>query len=464
MSNQLKKLTLAAAVAGALLGSGWANAADFYVNQAASNASDANAGTAQAPWKTMYRAMKQSLQPGDVVHVKKGTYDARTGGNWDLPVFNPATSGTADKPITFVAEPMHSVVLDNGGTNSKPPIGSRGRNYIVWDGFVLPNPGDKAVAVFGTSSGSPVRGITLKNLVIHGVWKSIADNTDGIRLEHVRDAVIRNNRIYDVYNAAGTENAAAVKMYDTANVLIEHNEFYDATTGIYDKIQNMNNVYRNNFIHDIGKSAIYFRSPSDPNAPDQDSRGTKVYQNVLVNCSKGVEILPSAGRGDYDTEIFNNTFVGYGDGGMHSPRYKGTTKIYNNIFYRTRTPARGDIFTFDDPARSIALSDYNVFVSAPMFKIGVYLTNRVFNGLSAWQNGTGFDRGSKAGDAQFANAAGLDFHLLSGSIGKGAGRVGGLAGGAVVDAGAYPTGTELAGIMPQLDAPDAPRNLTVTRN
>jgi hypothetical protein len=326
---------------------------------------------------------------------------------------------------------------------------------------VLPNPGDKAVAVFGTD-GTPVRGIVLKNLVIHGVWKNIADNTDGIRLEHAQDIVVRNNRIYDVHNAANTENAAAVKMYDTRNVLIEHNEFYDVTTGIYDKIQNDYNVYRNNFIHDVGSSGVYFRSPSDPNSPSRDSKGSKVYQNVIMNCTKGVEILPSAGRGVYGTEIFNNTIVGYTDGGIHSPRYNGTTKIYNNIFYRTRTPARGDIFTFDDPPRSIAMSDYNVFVSSPYFKIGVYATNRAFSSLSAWQSGTGFDRNSRAGDVRFLNASSLDFRLQSSSPAKGAGRTGGIATGTQVDAGAFPTGSEIAGLEPSLDAPEAPRNLTIS--
>jgi hypothetical protein len=438
-----------------------APAADFFVNQSAANASDANPGSAAQPWKTLYRAMQERLQPGDVVHVRAGTYDARNGGDWDRPVFNPATSGTADHPISFVAEPMHSVILDNGGAESKPPIGSRERDWITWDGFVIPNPGDKAVAVFG-GDAAPVRGVTLQNLVIHGVWKNIADNTDGIRLEHARDIVIRNNRIFDVYNAANTENAAAVKEYDTANVLIEHNEFYDVTTGIYDKIQNMNNVYRDNFIHDVRESGIYFRSPTDANSPSLDSRGTRVYRNLIVNCTKAVEILPSEGRGVYDTEIYNNTFAGYRDGGVHSPRYNGATRIYNNIFYRTRAPQRGDIFTFDDPVTSIALSDFNLFADTPVFKVGVYTTNRVFSGLDAWQRGAGFDRHSRAGSIQFVDPSGLDFHLRDGSPGKGAGRSGGIDGNAVVDAGAFPDGDGIVGILPAGEAPAAPSNVHVS--
>jgi len=48
-------------------------AADYYVDQGAANASDKNAGTVEQPWKTLAKAVEATTK-GDMVYVRAGTY------------------------------------------------------------------------------------------------------------------------------------------------------------------------------------------------------------------------------------------------------------------------------------------------------------------------------------------------------------------------------------------------------
>jgi len=68
-----------------------AEGAQFYVSTAGS---DASAGTAQAPWRTLQHAAEQ-VGPGERVTVRAGTYVG----------FQLETSGAPSAPIEFIAEP-----------------------------------------------------------------------------------------------------------------------------------------------------------------------------------------------------------------------------------------------------------------------------------------------------------------------------------------------------------------------
>jgi hypothetical protein len=60
------------ALGGLLMGAG-ARAATYYVAQEDDRAADTNPGTADQPWKTIGRCLRE-LQPGDTLYVRKGTY------------------------------------------------------------------------------------------------------------------------------------------------------------------------------------------------------------------------------------------------------------------------------------------------------------------------------------------------------------------------------------------------------
>jgi hypothetical protein len=80
-----------------------ASAATYYVDNGAPGASDKNAGTQAAPWKTIARAAAaKELKPGDTVLIASGVYRERA----DITV-----SGEPGRPITFAAAPRARVVL-----------------------------------------------------------------------------------------------------------------------------------------------------------------------------------------------------------------------------------------------------------------------------------------------------------------------------------------------------------------
>ena len=79
------------------------HAATYYVDQRAGNASDANPGTDQAPWKTVARAASaKELKPGDQVLIRTGVYREHV---------EVKVSGEKGQPITFAAAPGARVVL-----------------------------------------------------------------------------------------------------------------------------------------------------------------------------------------------------------------------------------------------------------------------------------------------------------------------------------------------------------------
>src|SRR5947209_2153186 len=76
-------------------------AATYCVDQRMPGASDANAGTEQAPWKTIVHAAEVA-QPGDTVLIRTGVYREAVVAK---------RSGSADRPIRFQADAASTVVV-----------------------------------------------------------------------------------------------------------------------------------------------------------------------------------------------------------------------------------------------------------------------------------------------------------------------------------------------------------------
>lgn len=445
-------------LAASMLVSGGVFAADFYVDQKHPLASDSNPGTEDKPWKTLYRVEKATLKPGDTVYVKPGTYDASVGGTWNEPAINLAASGTADQPITLRALPRHGAIVNPKGNN--PALGSRGRHYIVIDGFVLDNNGTKGIAVFGTSESSQVKGVVIQNNIIRNVTNSHPyDNTDGIRIEDAYGTVVRNNVIHDIRNGDMSANAAGVKMYRTTNSIVENNEIYKAATGIIDKQKGLNNIFRRNYIHDCNAVGIYMKTKSG--AP---TRGLKVYENIIDRCSKSALVEQNGSDAVVDNiKVYNNVFANYREAAMNPAKEAAAGKVYiwNNIFYRTTAPSVGDFFTYNDPVTTVGLMDYNMYVGGTKFVLGRYKTNRSFSSLSGWSSASGFDKHSLVGDSVFINAGSGNYKLSPGSQAINAGTSTGISTGQPMNMGAYLAGNEVIGIIPALEEPASPRLLAV---
>ena len=96
-------------------------AADYYIDQAASNASDSNAGTVSTPWKTITKA-NSTLRAGDTVYIKAGTYST---------FIEPANSGTDTSRIAY-KNFGSDVVTISGGTHG---IHLNARTYVTVQGI-----------------------------------------------------------------------------------------------------------------------------------------------------------------------------------------------------------------------------------------------------------------------------------------------------------------------------------------
>jgi hypothetical protein len=434
-----------------------ATAAEYYVDQNHPNASDQNDGSEQRPWLTMYRAAQGPLRPGDTVYVKAGRYDVSTGGTWSSPAIQPNASGEPGKPITFKSLPRHAAILDNGGRTGNPAIGVHRRSHVVIDGFVIPNAGDRAIAVFG-GAGAPVRDIVIQNNLIHGLSLGGLGNAEAIRLEHAEDVIVRNNEIHNIYNGSRTTNASAVKTYFTHNLLMENNEIYDLVAGFKEKEGSSNIVIRRNHFHGCTVGVVL------NNQNSAYTQNVRVRENIF-ECGRGLESATVATAGMREIYIYNNTFVGYRQTAVHGTRHGESLYVWNNIFYRPDADVgHGDFFTYRTDLSEIRRLDYNLFFREPKIVVGLYATNETFLTLGSWQRSRyGLSANDTLTDPGFVDAAKRDFRLRPDSPARNAGRVEGVSSGARVNLGAYTTGSELIGLLPEggNSPPQAPTNLRV---
>jgi len=425
-------------------------AADYYVDQGHARASDSNPGTEAQPWATLYRAAQAPLQPGDTVYVKKGTYDVSTGGNWNSPAIN-IPSGAAGRPITFKSLPAHAAVLDTRNTKDNPAIGVNGRSHVVIDGFVIPKPGNKGIAVFG--AGSTVTGVVIQNNIIHGVYVAGLDNTEAIRLENARDIIVRNNKIYDVHNGGNSSNASGIKTYKVNNVIIENNEIFNVVAAVKEKEASSKITIRNNNFFDCTDGLVV-------NTQNGGVTEAILYHNNIVACSSGFDSSTQGAAIMRDVHIYNNTFVNYTNRAVGGNEHGEQFYIYNNIFYRTSANVgMADFYTRPPNTNQIKLMDYNLYLRDPKIIVGLYSLNDTTTSLAAWQR-KGFDINSALGDPRFVDAAKGDYRLAAGSPALSAGRD---SAGATVNMGAYATGREVIGLLTEGDKvpPPSPPRLVV---
>jgi hypothetical protein len=99
----------------------------YYV---APDGSDSNAGTEEAPFKTIQKAASLVVA-GDTVVVRAGRYAGFQMG-WDFP-----QDGTADAPITFKADP--GAVIEGRNPETADGINLEGTSYVVIEGFTVDN-------------------------------------------------------------------------------------------------------------------------------------------------------------------------------------------------------------------------------------------------------------------------------------------------------------------------------------
>ena len=126
----------------------------YYVNPGLLAASDANAGTANQPWKTMARGLRD-LKPGDTLYLAGSTYTE---------TIRPVTGGNLILPVLIKALPSQNVILKNGsGVTSMDGIvidGAKnpGLSDLIFSGLTLRVNGN-AIKVTGGAARCKFYGI-----------------------------------------------------------------------------------------------------------------------------------------------------------------------------------------------------------------------------------------------------------------------------------------------------------------
>ncbi len=359
----------------------------YYV---APGGSDAAAGTAAAPWKTLQKAANMAVA-GDTVRVAAGTY---AGMN----VYG-RPGGTAGAPIRFLADP--GVVIDRVPGSGLPNDGAAGINiersggHYVVQGFTVRGDGSMQKAGIRATGSDHTRllnntvrraftGIFVsgsRGVVVEG--NTCADATDqhGIYVSGCQGCAIRGNTCsgnnwdgihLNVLNGQlGATDSA---------LLVEGNVCRDNKLSGMDIEGVSNCTFRNNLVYGNGKHGFTLHSQDQANTPP--TRG-----NLFVN----------------------NTAAGNGMCGIQMRSADAANTLSNNILL-SASRTYGGIGTEGTPAG--LSSDYNVVADSLTTTLG---QSRLT--LAQWRAQTGQDRHSLVATpaALFVSAAGNDYRLKAGS-------------------------------------------------
>ncbi len=253
----------------------------FYV---APNGNDANAGSEAQPWATISHAA-QTLEPGDTVLVKNGTY----GGVYVN------RSGAPGKPMTFKAFPGDKPRIEIKVINS-PGFLLEGASYINIDGFDL----DYTYPITDAEKANGERwegGITIKF------------GGEGAQVTPVHHVSVTNNRVHG-FPGGGIGSGLADYITIEGNTIWETALWSNYDTSAISLYQNANTDVNADF-HNVIRGNTVFNN-------ENKVIGSGIKNTVITdgNC-----IIIDDGRLTQNFSLDNTKFTAY----------KGSTLIENNI-------------------------------------------------------------------------------------------------------------------------------------
>ena len=348
-----------------------AHAATYYVS--ASGGSDSNPGTEAAPFKTILRGSK-SLNSGDTLYIKAGTYDERmVNGINDFRFVN----GTASAYTRYAAAPGDEgkVIISPGPEGYNNFTVFFGNNsYIEMSGLVLDNSrtddADRYLVKFGDYNSHQMatnirfKGNELRNARI-GIGNGGGNEIIGNYFHDLRG--------YGIYT-----------MFD--NGLLEGNTFQNIGGYAIHHFQQDgakapdNWVIRNNVITNSGKTYISPHGDKPhrplPAAVIARGTGTQFYNNIIYDSYAGLQV----GLGAKNTLIANNTIYGNGLFGIDIQGRSDNAHAVNNIVYGNRdvnlrdqgtnTTLEGNLTT-DPKFVNAAAGDFGVLDGSPAIDKGI---------------------------------------------------------------------------------------------
>jgi len=380
----------------------------YYVD--ATNGNDANPGTESLPWQTMQKAANTTVA-GDSVIVKAGTYNERVLEN---------SSGSSDSPITYQANPGHTVIC-RGFTLSG--------NYIIIDGFDIDSETDNSITGVGVYVSSDY--VTIKNCYIYQCpWGGVKCTSNSTY------CTIQNNEFYynGQYGIWISGNHHLVQNNEISHTVQYHSQG-GPSEGDADGILffGSHHTMRWNFIHSI-----------DPNDPEQVDPHIDAFQTYgygyggANNCTieKNYIVLPydwaawiQLEDADYLTIRNNITdcyYMAASEGGSHSNSY--LTIVNNTIlgrlnYYSSGYPAGINVWnTNGSVIKNNITINFKSYQSSEAHHIYLYNNTNLQNDNNCTYNTDGSDCPGDPGvqpndlwktNPEFVDFEGGDYHLKS---------------------------------------------------
>ena len=274
-----------------------AHADTYYVNQ---SGSDSNAGTANAPFRTISQALSfigtaPGGGAGQAVEVAGGTYNEGL-------LFNLPSGISWDQPFTLRAR-AGDVVTVKGNNIGNVYIADGIDYYSVIDGFVFDgaNAAQDQVTIGSCCDPQP-RLVRFQN-------NEFINNRYGTFFISGSNIEVVNNKIhggFEEYTGCGQIHCFGYAFYVTgSNNLFSGNEIYDVASWVFHIYEYAphnggphDNIVEGNTIHDFG-----FGDPRADAILLSSGQGNDAYNNVVYNGSRGISIW----RGCNGCVISNNT-------------------------------------------------------------------------------------------------------------------------------------------------------------
>jgi len=476
---------------GQIFDNGASTAFNFFIS---TTGDDNNAGTLASPWSITALNSKGATYAGKRVGLLPGTYQYGIVGGVQTTLFalcNSQNTGTGHNPTatalavnggtttsTYVAScdasgnysPRTAVLsaMDPGSGNlptsetsviGQPYNTLANKGNVTLDGLVvrdwnqwgisfMPGPG----SAYPTTSFPNIR---IQNCEVTAGQGYENDNMGGIILEQCAGVYVGNNLIHNIIPTSGNvtqQDCAGIFSFLCYSNIYELNTIYNVNTGIYDKLgNNGNHTHRYNLIEMV--------TPASSNAALTDCFGghasdtLTIHHNIFYvpgaapNSGAVCSFSPATQPYPGNVTFYNNTVI-YGSNnavGILLQVCGGTVTNYNNIIVLQGVHASTGLLTAYSAAYT-GTADYNIYddsTHAPNLGLtasassGATITT--YN-LAAWQTATGKETNSLVGTPTFAGAFGFQNavnYQLTGSVGVGSGRVGGISSGAAINAGAW---------------------------
>ena len=449
------RLLLVGMVLGIVGGVSPAWAVTYIIDQAHGAANDTNPGTEALPWQTLYAVNTHTFVPGDVIRVKTGTYTVTTGGSWSSPAIAPRQAGTPANPIVLEAFPGHTPVVDGQLVMGRSKIGCVAA-YCIVRGFRLINTGDHGPICGGTAAAR-LDGCVLERNTCERVTASTTVNPSCYKLYHSNAAIIRDNVADNSMVSNPGQNVAGIATEHAWDSVIENNEIWGFSTGIFDKYGGNRNVVRYNYIHqmDRGIIAACFGSETTP-----CSDGFWHHNIIAFSTNEGISVSTATNNTQFPGyRIERNTLHDIDQSGIMVGMPTPPAVVLNNLIGADAITARAALI-FGTLGTTNGNNTWPR-IRWVQFEYGSGGTQVTWTTLAAWQ-ATGRDLNGFAVDPQYVGplAAGTRdptvYRLAAASplrnIAVGGGHV-----------GAYDTDTTVVGVRPVTSGqpPAAPSNAAV---